>query len=163
VAADDDVRPDEIQPEADIEAPDPDDPVEVEYEGRTYAVPAALKGALMRQADYTRKTQALAQHRQALEAAHQALAEHAAEVHDDALEHGRVALLGDHIGRLSQLDWPALQQQNPAQAQALMQQLFQLRQAHEIAAGRLQHKRAVAAFDRQREHARQVEQGHAVL
>ncbi|HEY4029964.1 MAG TPA: hypothetical protein VGM25_06445 [Caulobacteraceae bacterium] len=71
--------------------------------------------------------------------------------------------LGDQVGQLSQLNWPALQQQNPAQAQALMHQFFQLRQAHEIAAGRLRHQEAVAAFGRQREHARRVEQGHAAL
>ncbi len=156
-----DVRPDDIQPEA--AEPDPDDLVEVEHEGRTYAVPAALKGALMRQAGYTRKTQALAQHRLALEGAREALGQAAAQVGANVREHGRVALLGDHIDQLSQLNWPALQQQDPAQAQALLHQLFQLRQAHEIAAGRLQHQEAVAAFDRQREHARQVEQGHAVL
>lgn len=164
-AADDDARAadalhaDDLQPEA----PEPDDLVEVEHDGRTYAVPAALKGALMRHADYTRKTQALAQHRQALEEVREALAEAAAAHHSNLREHGRVALLGDHIDQLSQLDWPALQQQDPAHAQALLHQLFQLRQAHEIAAGRLQHQEAVAAFDRQREHARRVEQGHAAL
>ena len=78
-------------------------------------------------------------------------------------EHGRLAVLGDHIAQLSSLNWPALQQQNPAQAQALLTQLFQMRQAHEIAAGRLQHQAAVAAFEQQRDHARRVEQGHAVL
>jgi hypothetical protein len=160
-AADDELRPDDIQPEA--AEPDPDEPVEVEYEGRSYAVPHALKGALMRQADYTRKTQALAQHRQALEGAREALGAAAARVGRNVREHGRVALLGDHIDQLSQLNWPALQQQDPAQAQALLHQLFQLRQAHEIAAGRLQRQEAADAFDRQRERARQVEQGHAAL
>jgi hypothetical protein len=117
----------------------------------------------MRHADYTRKTQALAQQRQALQAGHQALAQAAAATQGNLREHGRVALLGDHIAQLSQLNWPALQQQNPGQAQALLTQLFQMRQAHEIAAGRLQHQSAVAAFGQQREHAKRVEEGHAVL
>ncbi len=77
-AAGDDVRPDDIQPPEDIQAeadaPEGDGLVEVEYGGKVYAVPPELKGALMRQADYTRKTQALAQHRQTLEAAGQAVA-----------------------------------------------------------------------------------------
>jgi hypothetical protein len=165
-AADDDLRPDELQPEAEApedEAAGPDDLVEVEYEGQTYAVPAALKGALMRQADYTRKTQALAGHRQALEAGRQVLAQVAAAHGANLREHGRVALLGDHVQRLSGLDWPALHRQSPDQAQALLHQLFQARQAHEIAAGGLRHQEAVAAFDRQREHAKRVEQGHAAL
>ena len=78
-------------------------------------------------------------------------------------DHARVIGLQDQIGRLSQLNWPALQQQNPGQAQQLLTQLFHTRQAHEIAVGALRHKQAVQAFDRQRDHARQVEQGHAVL
>ena len=156
-AADDDVHADDIQPEA------PDDLVEVEHEGARYAVPAALKGALMRHADYTRKTQELARQRQALEAGRQALGHAASAMQGNLREHGRLAVLGDQIAQLSQLNWPALQQQNPAQAQQLLTQLFQMRQAHEIAAGRLQHQQAVAAFDQQREHARRVEQGHAVL
>ncbi len=69
---------------AEAPAPDDDDDgdglVEVQHEGKTYTVPTALKGALMRHADYTRKTQELAQHRRALEAGHQAL-QQAAEAH----------------------------------------------------------------------------------
>jgi len=41
---------------------------EVEHDGKKYAVPKALKPALMMNADYTRKTQELADQRRALEA-----------------------------------------------------------------------------------------------
>ena len=158
-AADDDPRDDEIQPEA----PDPDDQVEVEHEGQAYVVPSALKGALMRHADYARKVQALAQHRQALEAGHAALAQASQALGEHLADHARLANLQDQIGRLSQLNWPALQQQDPAQAQQLLTQLFQMRQTHEIASGALQHKQAVQAFERQRQRAQQVQQAHAVL
>ncbi len=134
----------------------------VEHEGQTYEVPAALKGALMRHADYTRKTQALAQMRDALIAGHQNLAAEQQAQADHLGEHARLAGLDDSIARLSQLNWPMLQQQNPAQAQQLMTQLFQMKQAREIAAGHLQHKQSVQAFHRQREHAKQVDQAHAV-
>jgi hypothetical protein len=147
------------------EAPQPDDDgtVRIEHEGQVYELPAALKGALMRQADYTRKTQALAAQRQALEAGHQALAQ-AAEAHGAHMaEHARLIALGDQIAHLQQQNWPALQQQNPAVAQQMLNQLFQMRQAHELASSALAHKQQVAAFDRQREHAMRVEHGHAVL
>jgi hypothetical protein len=151
------------------EAPPPDDEaegdglVQVEHEGQTYAVPAALKGALMRHADYTRKTQELAQQRRALEAGHQAL-QQAADAHGAHLaDHARLLALGDQIARLEQQNWPALQQQNPAGAQQLLTQLFQMKQAHEIAAGQLAHKQQVQAFDQQRQHAMQVEHGKALL
>lgn len=150
--ADDDLRADDVQPET----PDPDALVEVTHEGRTYTVPAALRGALMRRQDYGRGMQALQDGHAALAQASQALGEHLAE-------HARLVGLGDEIARLSGLNWPALQQQNPAQAQQLMHQLFQMRQAHELAARALQHKRAVRAFEQQRDQARQVDQAHAVL
>jgi hypothetical protein len=47
---------------------DAPDEVEVEYEGKTYCLPPELRDALLRQADYTRKTQEVAQARKALEA-----------------------------------------------------------------------------------------------
>ena len=37
---------------------------EVEYEGKRYALPKELKDAILRQSDYTRKTQELAQQRE---------------------------------------------------------------------------------------------------
>lgn len=51
----------EEQPEATEEAPTPPALEEVEWEGEKYQIPAALKPALMRQDDYTRKTQAVAE------------------------------------------------------------------------------------------------------
>lgn len=148
-----------------VEAPPPDEDelVQIEHEGQTYAVPAALKGALMRQADYTRKTQELAEHRRALEAGHQALHE-IAEAHGEHLaDHARLIALGDQIARLEQQNWPALHQQNPAGAQQLLTQLFQMKQAHEVEASQLAHKQQVQAFDQQRQHATQVEQAKALL
>lgn len=159
-AADDDDAPDdEIHPEA----PDPDDMVVVEYGGQTYAVPPELEGALMRHADYQHRVLAVEQQRQALAAGHAALAQ-AAQAHGQRLaDHARLMTLNDHIAQLSKADWPALQQQNPAQAQQLMGQLNQLKQAKALAASQLQHRQEVAAFNRQRRHAQQVQEGQAVL
>jgi hypothetical protein len=79
------------------------------------------------------------------------------------MEHARLAGLDDQIARLSALDWERLQQQNPAQAQALVAQLLQMKQAREVAAAGLRHKADVRAFHAQRDRARRVEQGHAAL
>jgi hypothetical protein len=46
--------------------------VEVEYDGKTYLLPLELKDALLRQADYTRKAQEVAESRRRLQAAHAA-------------------------------------------------------------------------------------------
>jgi hypothetical protein len=76
--AEDDQESPSTEEEA-TEAPDEgqaeevDDSVEVEYEGEKLKVPAKIKDALLRQADYTRKTQEVAEHRKAIEAERQAV------------------------------------------------------------------------------------------
>ena len=110
-AADDDARPDDIPAEAEASEPET---ILIEHQGQTYELPAALKGALMRQADYTRKTQELARQRQALAEAGQALAAHADALANHGAEHGRVSALEQQIAGLNDLNWPVLQQQNPA-------------------------------------------------
>jgi hypothetical protein len=159
-AADDDDAPDdEIHPEA----ADPEAMVPVEYGGQTYAVPPELEGALMRHADYQHRVEAVEQQRQALAAGHAALAQAMQDHGQHLADHARLMTLNDHIAQLSKVNWPALQQQNPAQAQQLMTQLNQLQQTREIAARELQHKQNVAAFNRQREQAQQAQQCHAIL
>ena len=55
--------------EAPVEAEESDEPeyVEVEYDGAVYEVPANLKDALLRQSDYTQKTQEVAAQRKEIE------------------------------------------------------------------------------------------------
>lgn len=68
------------QPDAEAPPEQPEEPVEgapeseaqpefqeIEYEGKTYQVPAELKDALLRQSDYTKKTTEVSQRQQALE------------------------------------------------------------------------------------------------
>lgn len=65
--------PDQVpeEPEATSEPPEGESTApafeEVEYEGETYQVPPKLKEAIIRQGDYTKKTQELAQQRQLVE------------------------------------------------------------------------------------------------
>jgi hypothetical protein len=67
---DEDVTPDDdedSEPKDKKRKPSLDnDSVEVEYEGKTHRVPKELKDAVLRQADYTRKTTEVAQERQVL-------------------------------------------------------------------------------------------------
>ena len=65
----DDVAPDESK-EKESEEQDAD-LEEIEYDGQKFLVPPELKGAFLRQADYTQKTQALAREREQVHAAAQ--------------------------------------------------------------------------------------------
>ncbi|KPF66114.1 hypothetical protein IP84_17015 [beta proteobacterium AAP99] len=53
---------------------------DVEYEGKSYKLPPELKNALLRQADYTRKTQEVAQERSILQGQRQEVAQYAQQL-----------------------------------------------------------------------------------
>jgi hypothetical protein len=115
MAAADDARPDEqaCGPEsaaADGGAPDS---FEMELDGQVHTLPITLKGAFLRQADYTRKTQELADQRRALEAERAAAA---GAMGDRA----HLAALDHHLAAFGAIDWPALAQAEPDRARALL-------------------------------------------
>src|SRR5262245_52574677 len=58
----------EVEPQAvDNESgPEPEESEEIEHDGRKYLVPKALRPLLLMQADYTRKTQEVAEQRRAV-------------------------------------------------------------------------------------------------
>jgi hypothetical protein len=96
-----------------------EDLAEVELDGQVYAVPAALKGAFLRQADYTRKTQELAEHRRAVEAERQALAEQKRAAAGASQDRLRLAALDHQLETFQGVDWEAYAAEDPQAAQAL--------------------------------------------
>lgn len=86
------------KPKAQEEDPDTD---EVEYEGQKFRVPKPLKDAVLRHADYTQKTQEVAQQRRTLEEERSNWAREREESRA-ALpeEHAKVAILGATIKQL---------------------------------------------------------------
>lgn len=114
---------------------DDEDHEELELDGVKYLTPKQLKKAFeegtLRQSDYTRKTQEVAQQRQALDNERQQLEEERAH-HAESLttlraEHGRIATLETQLAEYKDVDWGALRNQiaampDPAaQAQAIAQ------------------------------------------
>lgn len=114
---------DDETPEADAEgAPDEgqpeDDTEEVDWDGAKYRVPKPLKDALLRQADYTRKTQELAEQRRTVEQHFQSLTQQA-ELQQATLEH-RVNLrtVEQQLQQFQNTDWQAYAQAYGADATA---------------------------------------------
>lgn len=97
---DDDGNP--IEPAEDLE--------EVEHDGKQYKVPKELKGALLRQADYTQKTQALAQERQALEAERSQHAEMTTALRSQI---GKVHALEERAEKFKAVPWDQLRAEDP--------------------------------------------------
>jgi hypothetical protein len=93
-----------------------DDSEDLEIDGEKYRVPKKLKAGFMMQADYTRKTQEVAESRRALEAKE-------AEIHQQArASQERVELLAKRqhaahtIAQYEQMDWQALTDSDPISA-----------------------------------------------
>lgn len=109
------VRADELGPEAGDEP----ETIEVELDGQVHVVPAALKGAILRQADYTRKTQELAEHRRALEAERQAVLEDRRAVRGGASDRVTLLALDQQLEAFDRVDWRAAGEEDPEGAKAL--------------------------------------------
>jgi hypothetical protein len=87
---------------------------EIERNGKTATIPAWLKPELMMQADYTRKTQELAEARRAFESECDEL-RHSTQAELSA--RGNLANIEYQIDQLSRVDWNAWHDGNPAAAQ----------------------------------------------
>jgi hypothetical protein len=129
---------------------------DVEYEGKIYQAPKALKGALMRHADYTRKTQELAAERRAAESER---AWHA-ESQDTRTA---LAALQHKMAAVEQVDWPTLQREDPEAAEQLRLHAAALVEAHGHLTADLEARHAEHEALRQQAHAERLRDGHAVL
>lgn len=107
--------------ETDAEGQEPeaeDDTEEIERDGVKYRIPKALKDDLLRQADYTRKTQEVAEQRRALEMQAQSLAQQA-ELAQATLEHRtNLKLVEQQLAQFQNTDWSAYSAQYGADATA---------------------------------------------
>ena len=119
----------EEEPDAEEQQPEPEnDAEEVEFEGKAYKVPKEIKGALLRQSDYTQKTQELATLRKQAEDRMQfaeAQQQLMAAVHQEATEY---AALKKQLENFNNMDWQALYSADPGQAFGLQAQANRLKE-----------------------------------
>lgn len=114
-----------------IEGEPEDDSEEIDYEGQKLRIPKVLKDGILRQADYTRKTQELAEERRALAARHTEAAQQAEAIKATLEERVTLKRLESTLQEYSTLNWQDYAAQNGAEATAAaMAQWQQLREAH---------------------------------
>ena len=136
---------------------------EVEYEGKRYAVPKELKDAVLRQADYTRKTQELAQTRQQAEAD---FASQKARIESERANIQAVARLTAMDERLQQyqgVDWQQLSQTDPVRAQQEFFQYQQLKDSRQQYVSQVQQFESQRAMQEQQETAQRLQQASESL
>ncbi|MDB5699716.1 MAG: hypothetical protein JWN69_2520 [Alphaproteobacteria bacterium] len=150
--------------EGDEEGPDADEmeaeQLEIERDGKIAKIPAWLKPELMMQADYTRKTQELADARRALEA-ERTTVQHASEAEISA--QANLSLIDGQIARYAKVDWNAWHDGDPFEAQKAFAQFQLLKDARQQTAHHLGHVRQERAFKEQQESAKRLETGAAEL
>ena len=123
------IQSEDDTPDAEEQQPEPEnDAEEVEFEGKAYKVPKEIKGALLRQSDYTQKTQELATLRKQAEDRMQfaeAQQQLMAAVHQEATEY---AALKKQLENFNNMDWQALYSADPGQAFGLQAQANRLKE-----------------------------------
>lgn len=125
---------------------DPEDETEeVELGGKKYKVHRDLKANLMMQADYTRKTQEIAEYRRALDQAaqahqarEQAFAQQAQFQQQHLREFAHLANLDQQLEQYARFDWDQAEIQDPLTAQKHLRQYQQLKDQRAALAGQLQ-------------------------
>jgi hypothetical protein len=150
---------DDEQPEEDSE-PEEDDEEELEHDGQKYKVPKALKPLLMMQADYTQKTQSLAEQRKAFEAQQ---AQMQTVLRENVQEVARVMQIDERLQQFQQVNWQALSNQDPLQAQQLWFEFQGLKESRQTTISKMQQNEAQAEQARNEQLSRASAEGHAVL
>jgi len=129
---------------------------EIAFDGAVFKAPPAVRDALMLRADYTRKTQELAEQRQAL-------AQREALLERQSGDRARLAVMDETLAGHDQLDWEALERQDPQGAQALLRQHVQLKDARAALSAQIEDQQNQTALAEQRTRAALVQEGHQLL
>jgi hypothetical protein len=147
------------------EQADEDD--EVEIGGKKVAMPksiaAEVKAGMMRNADYTQKTQAVAAERKAVEAEREQVRQQAAQQEQYAKEVAKVHALDDQLAEFKKVDWQGLSREDPALAQQLRFQYDDLQQKRNEAAQAVTQKQHEQALAEQQSTAKQVQEAEAYV
>lgn len=130
---------DQLQPEGQ-EATQLDDTEEAEYEGKKYKLPRELVPALMRQADYTKKTQETAAEKRANADEKAKIAEDAKAFQEDRQEHVQAYALWQQLEQFKGVNWQQLKDQDFIQYQETVNNFQMLRDAHRDVVARLNAK-----------------------
>lgn len=136
---------------------------EVEYEGKKYALPKELKDAILRQADYTRKTQELAQTREQSQAE---IAQEKARIEAERANIqsvARVYAIDERLQQYAGTDWQALSQSDPVAAQQAFFSYQQLKDAKQQLIGQIQQNEAQRALREGEATARSMQQAQEML
>lgn len=91
---------------------------DIDLDGEKYKVPAKLKDSFLRQADYTKKTQEVAEMRRSLEESGKTFAEQQQALSKHVVEVAKLVAVDEQLAAYDKVDWDAWNTQDPQAAQA---------------------------------------------
>lgn len=153
----------EDQEEASEDDADPGEPefVELEIDGVTRKIPADLKDAVMRHADYTRKTQEVAEQRKAFEAEREAAAEQRKVEAEVGERFQDLQALDRELKEFRSLDWMKLQSEDPNLANQMLFRFNALKDQRDETAREVDGKISEARAKMERQRADHVAKNNA--
>lgn len=150
---------DSDNPDEETEESEPET-VDIERDGKTFKVPLELKDDFLRQSDYTRKTQEISAKSKELDAALQRVQQAGeAEVNAKA----QMIAVDAAIAQYQNVDWNALEAQDPVAASRHWRQFSQLQTAKGEVANEYNEAVRAREIETQQEAAKRIEQGIAEL
>lgn len=138
---------------------------EIEIGGKKLAMPksiaAEIKAGTMRNADYTQKTQAVAEERRQVEAERASVRQQAEQQQQYIKELATVHALDAQLEQFKQIDWMAASREDPVGTQQLQIQYQALQQQRAQAAEAVTQKQQQHALEEQRALATQYQEAEA--
>lgn len=156
VELDENGEPVEAEPEEEPE----DETTEVVKEGKAYKVPAALKDEFLMHADYTRKTQELAEDRKQVQAT---LAQVQQVTQAEIQTAAAISAIDAQIADFNTIDWDAWEETDPVAAQRAWRQFGQLKESRGTAYNEYLQAQQQRTLLQQQETAKLIEQGQREL
>lgn len=135
---------------------------EVDYEGAKYKVPAPLKDALLRQADYTRKTTEVADQRREIEAARQQIALTQQLTAAEIRSFAKLDQLANDLREFEGINWAQLDHSDP-DVQRAKGMRDELAREHATLQANINGHLSIKAANAQREAAKEREATEAAM
>jgi len=136
---------------------------EIEHEGIKAKVPKELKEAFLRQQDYTRKTQEVAEQRRQIEARAAEMQRQTQFQQQNIAEVAGIVSIDRQLAEYQKVDWPTLISQNPQQAQMLDLQMRKLQGERAQLANSLTQKQQQQTLMEQQATARRIQDSQREL
>jgi hypothetical protein len=163
--------PEEQPLDAEADAPEgdeaPEDEEELDIDGNPLRVPKSLaeklKARMMMQADYTQKTQTLAEQRREYEAQRQAFAAEEMTRQELFREEAQLHGIRERLSAFQNVNWQQIAQQNPQQAVAMQAEYTQLRDFEAKLSGHVEGRKSELAAAREQETAIALEKAREAL